>query len=79
MGGLRNGKKNMGFVMCLASSKYENAYPAFPKEYGFPYHLTPEILKEIITVFARKFSSMPDDLFINFYSYKKNNRNFYLP
>ena len=43
-------KKNMGFVMFLASSKYENAYPAFRKEYGFPYHLTPKILKEIIAV-----------------------------
>ena len=45
MGGLGDGEKNMGFVMFLASSKYENAYPAFPKEYGFPYHLTPKILK----------------------------------
>ena len=34
-----------GFVMFIASSKYGNAYPAFPKEYGFPYHLKPKILK----------------------------------
>ena len=40
--------KNMGFVMWVASSKYGNAKPAFPKEYGFPYHLVTEILKDII-------------------------------
>ena len=34
--------------MCVASSKYGNAKPAFPKQYGFPYQLTPIILKEII-------------------------------
>ena len=38
----------MGFVMFVAYSKYGNAYPAFHKEYGFPYHLTPKRLKEII-------------------------------
>ena len=27
--------KNMGFVMFVAFSKYGNAKPAFPKEYGF--------------------------------------------
>ena len=40
--------KNMVFVMFVASSKYGNAYPAYHKEYGFPYHLTHNILKEII-------------------------------
>ena len=40
--------KDMGFVMFVASNKYGNAYPAFHKEYGFAYHLTHKILKEII-------------------------------
>ena len=44
--------KNMGFVMFVASSKYGNAYPAFPKENVFPYHLTPKIQKEIIVSVA---------------------------
>ena len=46
--------KHMGFVMFVASSKYGNAYPAFHKEYGFPYHLTPKILKEIIAAFLNR-------------------------
>ena len=39
---------NMGYVMFVASSKYGNAKPEFPKEYCFPYQLTPKILKEIV-------------------------------
>ena len=46
--------KNMGFIILLASSIYGNAYPAFPKDYGFLYQGTPKILKEI---FANFFSS----------------------
>ena len=37
--------KNMGFLMLVTSSKYGNAKPAFLKEYAFPYHLTPKLLK----------------------------------
>ena len=44
--------KNMGFVMFKACSKYGNAYLAFLKEYGFPYHLPSKILKEIIAIKA---------------------------
>ena len=52
-GGVGLGMDNIFFVMCVAFSKYGNAYPAFPKEYGFPYHLTPKILKEIIAEISR--------------------------
>ena len=37
--------------MFVASSKYGNAKPAFLKQYGCLYHLTPKILKEIIAIF----------------------------
>ena len=37
----------MIFVIFEASSKYGNTKPAFSKDYGFPYHWTPKILKEI--------------------------------
>ena len=46
--------KNMGFVMFVASSKCGNTLPAFPKEYGFPYNLTPKILKEIIDAMSNR-------------------------
>ena len=37
----------------MDSGSQSETYPAYHKEYGFPYHLTPKILKEIIAKRAK--------------------------